>query len=116
MIFKQNSEIDFFANLITFLSIIFGFQMTAFSILFSSKSLSTFATLYNDEYKNRLLQLSTYFKFSFLFELLFIFLVFVAEMLKLTYLLVTPIFAIVSWCSYKILKVLFEFFETPRNQ
>lgn len=115
LLFSQDKKTDYFANLITFLSIVFGFQMTAFSILFSSKSLSTFAKLDDKRYLSRLLRLSAYFKFTFLSELFFVFLIFISKPFELTNILILPIFTIVSWCFYKILKVLFEFFETQRN-
>ncbi len=113
--YKDNANNTFFTELITFLSIMFGFQITAFSILFNSRSLSTLHSLYDEEYDNRLDKLSRYFRFAFYIEFFIISGLFIAKQFNFVSVCVLPILAIVGWCFYKISKVLFEFFNTPRN-
>lgn len=113
--YYNNTNGDLFSELITFISIMFGFQITAFSILFNSKSLATLHALFDKIYNNRLERLTQYFKFTFYIEFLIIVGLFITKQFNLVNLFVLPILSIIGWCFYKISKVLFEFFRTPRN-
>lgn len=109
-------SIDYFSELITFLSIMFGFQMSAFSLLFNSRSLASLYNLKDDVYRNRLMQLSMYFKFTFTIEFFIIVCLFVFEYFGLSKMSIPlSIFCAVGYCFCLIGRVLFEFFETPRN-
>lgn len=114
-IFFYNQNKDFFTELITFLSILFGFQITAFSVLFNSKSLSTLHKLQDETYGNRLEKLSRYFEFTFYIEFIIIVMLFILKRFGMVNLSIFPTLMIVCWCFYKISKILFEFFRTPRN-
>ena len=113
--YYNNTNGDLFSELITFISIMFGFQITAFSILFNSKSLATLHALLDKIYNNRLERLTQYFKFTFYIEFLIIVGLFITKQFNLVNLFVLPTLSIIGWCFYKISKVLFEFFRTPRN-
>jgi len=119
--YKQYSE------LITFLSILIGFQITAISILFNSRILNTLYDNKNKFYGTELHKLKSYFKYSINFELTSIiimlllpsfisFHIFNKEFFLSKSILVLPTISGSVYCFLKISNELFRIFVLPRNE
>ena len=116
-----------YPELITFLSILIGFQITSLSILFNSKILKA---LYDNKiklYRTELHRLKEYFKYSVYFGVISIFLIlilkdcysitlFKKELCLFKSILVFPIINGSIYCFYKIANELFRIFVLPRNE
>jgi hypothetical protein len=122
---------DQYADLITFLSTLIGFQITSIAILFNSKILKTLFDTKNNVYITELNQLGAYFKYSIYSELLSVILMLVLpkelqinfsiQTVIIKFLihknwLVFPIIISSIYCFLKISKVLFNLFILPRNE
>lgn len=119
--YKQYSEI------ITFLSILIGFQITAISILFNSRILNTLYDNKNKVYGTELHKLKVYFKYSINFELTAIVLMLLLpnfinfciinkEIYLSKSLLVLPTITGSVYCFLKTSNELFRIFILPRNE
>lgn len=119
--YKQYSE------LITFLSILIGFQITAISILFNSRILNTLYDNKNKIYGTELHKLKAYFKYSINFELTAIVLMLLLpnfinfciinkEIYLSKSLLVLPTITGSVYCFLKTSNELFRIFILPRNE
>lgn len=116
-----------FSELITFLSILIGFQITALSILFNSRILRVLYNNKNDVYRTELHRLKSYFSYSIYFEIISIVVLLILResynisinefklSLYKSY-LVIPIIAGSTYCFLKISNDLFRIFILPRNE
>ena len=117
-------DFELVGELITFLSILYGFQLTSLSILFNSNFLNKFYDLKDKTYKNKLIRLKIYFEFNMNFILLSIFLllvlphrnIFLFDFEKnIKFVFVLPILSLSLLGTFKISKTLFGLFVVPRN-
>lgn len=116
-----------FSELITFLSILIGFQITALSILFNSRILKVLYDNKNDVYRTELHRLKSYFSYSIYFEIISIVLLLILQdsyhisfnewklSVYKSY-LVVPIIAGSVYCFLKISNDFFRIFVLPRNE
>jgi hypothetical protein len=115
------------SDVITFLSIIIGFQATSLSIIFNSKILNQLFISPDSLYRTQLHRLSSYYKFSIIFESLCVVgLLISGQSLIITKFgltlhieknwLIPSILFGTLYCMYKIGNDLFKIFELPRNE
>ena len=117
-----------YSDIITFLSIIIGFEITSLSILFNSPLKKKLFDNKLPRYKTELHRLAYYYKQSFVFGIISIMFIFLfPENLKLDICIkymsiilgkqsaIYPILAGVVYCFYKICKDLFRIFTFPTN-
>ena len=116
-----------FSELITFLSILIGFQITALSILFNSRILKVLYDKKNKVYRTELHRLKSYFSYSIYFEIISIVALLI---LRDSYLfslnewtlcvyksyLVLPIITGSVYCFLKISNDFFRIFVLLRNE
>lgn len=116
-----------FSELITFLSILIGFQITALSILFNSRILKVLYDSKNNIYRTELHRLKSYFSYSIYFEIISIV---VLLILRDSYIvsfnewqlnfyksyLVIPIITGSVYSFLKISNDFFRIFVLPRNE
>ncbi len=123
-LFIFNSSFNHYSDLITFLSIMVGFKISALAILFNSTLKVTLYDRMNKTYRTELHRLKDFFKHSLYFEIIsvmviffmpdktifvnFIFNVFIGK-----YLIVSPILLGTTYCFYKICNDLFRIFTYP---
>ena len=116
-----------FSELITFLSILIGFQITSLSILFNSRILKILYINKNKYYKNELYRLKSYFSYSIHFEIISIvsllilkdkyeFTIWNLGMVFYKSYLVLPIISGSVYCFLKISNYFFKIFILPRNE
>lgn len=114
------------SDVITFLSIIIGFQVTSLSILFNSKILNRLFEAPDALYRTELHRLSSYYKFSIGFESLCTVALLLMHKITITLFNYSVIFnknnVLPSvlfgtlYCMFKVAKDLFAIFELPRNE
>lgn len=118
---------NYYSELITFLSILIGFQITALSILFNSRILKVLYDKKDKTYKTELHRLKVYFAYSIYFEITSIILLLVLqneyEFTIINYdicfyksFLVLPIIFGSVYCFLKISNDFFRIFVLPRNE
>jgi|SRR5690554_6701464 len=116
-----------FSELITFLSILIGFQITALSILFNSRILKVLYDNKNKVYRTELHRLKSYFSYSIYFEIISIVALLILrdsyhfslnEWTLSVYksYLVLPIITGSVYCFLKISNDFFRIFVLPRNE
>lgn len=116
-----------FSELITFLSILIGFHITALSILFNSRILKVLYDKKNKLYRTELHRLKSYFSYSIYFEIISIVVLlilhdsyyFSIKELELRFYksyVVLPIVIGSVYCFLKISNNLFMIFVLPRNE
>lgn len=116
-----------FSELITFLSILIGFQITALSILFNSRILKILYDNKNKVYRTELHRLKSYFSYSIYFEVTSIVVLLIFQdsysysfknwdlSLYKSY-FVLPIITGSIYCFLKISNDFFRIFVLPRNE
>lgn len=116
-----------FSELITFLSILIGFQITALSILFNSRILKVLYDNKNKVYRTELHRLKSYFSYSIYFEVISIVVLLILQDsyhfsikdLEIEFYksyLVIPIISGSVYCFLKISNDFFRIFVLPRNE
>lgn len=116
-----------FSDLITFLSILIGFQITAISILFNSRIVNVLYDNKNKSYKTELHRLKSYFKYAINYELIsvvllltfpkeFSFSIFDYQLIFYKSYFVLPIILCSIFCFLKISNEFFRIFILPRNE
>jgi hypothetical protein len=116
-----------FSELITFLSILIGFQITALSILFNSRILKILYDNKNKVYRTELNRLKSYFSYSIYFEIVSIVVLLIMQDNYLFSIkewefgiyksyLVLPIITGSVYCFLKISNDFFRIFVLPRNE
>lgn len=124
--FDENYALD--SDLITFLSIIIGFEITSLSILFNSPLKKTLSDRRNKTYKTELHRLSDFYKFSLKVNVIGIFLIFIVPQSGVSicicnnavnigkHILVMPILMCSIYCFGRLNCELFKIFVYPTNE
>lgn len=122
-----HSNFDEYGNVITFLSIMIGFKITSFSILFNSVLKKTLYDRKIKKYGTELHRLKDYYKHALFFETISVLLFFIIPdnittiiikgntLILGRYLLVLPVLIGVFYCFYKILNDMLHIFVYPTN-
>jgi hypothetical protein len=121
-----DSSFEGYSDLITFLSIMVGFKITSFSILFNSPLKKTLYDRKIQKYGTELHRLKDFYKHSLFFEVISILLLFLMpDDLQINlyfktiilgrHLLVLPILVGVFYCFYKVYYDLLKIFAHPTN-
>ena len=122
-----NVDYDNYSDLITFLSIMIGFKITSLSILFNSPLKKTLYDRKIRHYMTELHRLRDYYKFSLIFEVLSIFIIFIIPdnfiLIQLKnstisagrYILVLPVLVGTIFCFLKVANDLLKIFIHPTN-
>lgn len=116
-----------FSELITFLSILIGFQITALSILFNSRILTVLYDNKNNIYRTELHRLKSYFSYSIYFEIISIVALLILydsyhfsinewELSVYKSYFVLPVITGSVYCFLKISNDFFRIFVLPRNE
>lgn len=116
-----------FSDLITFLSILIGFQITAISILFNSRIVNVLYDNKNKSYITELHRLKAYFKYAINYELISVVLlltfpkefplsIFNHQIMFYKSYFVLPIILGSIFCFLKISNEFFRIFILPRNE
>jgi amino acid permease len=116
-----------YSDIITFLSIMIGFQITSLSILFNSPLKKHLYDIKSSRYKTELHRLKDYYRHALYFEVIAIVIIFVmplcipvdlpfAQFFIKKYITVLPIILGTVYCFYKICKDLFRIFTFPTNE
>lgn len=101
LIYNFTPTTNIYSNLITFISILTGFQITSFATLFSSSMVKGLYKIKDDEnpYITLKHRLKNYYKFAFNLALLSIVIIFILEIFKPNH-ITTPLMIInLSWIS-----------------
>jgi len=120
-------EFKEYATLISFLSIVFGFLITALSILYNSRLLNVLYDVKSKVYRTELRRLKAYFSFSLNFLILTIIVLLIIgnkiniEIMNYSFVfykswLVLPILVNTFYCFSKISNLLFKYFVIKRNE
>ena len=126
-VFVFNESFNSYSDIITFLSIMIGFEITSLSILYNSPLRNTLYYRKISYYKTELHRLKDFYKHALFFEVLSIlFLFIVPEKIFYVqimgnnicigrYILVLPILLGTIYCFYKIVNDLLKIFVHPTN-
>lgn len=118
---------DDYGDIITFLSIMIGFKITSFSILFNSVLKKTLYDRKINKYGTELHRLKDFYKHALLFEAISVLVLFIIpdklylvsvksySLLIGRYLFILPILLGVFYCFYKILFEMLKIFTYPTN-
>lgn len=125
--FIFDTSFDAYSDIITFLSIMIGFQITSLSILFNSPLKKDLYDKKIEKYETELHRLKDFYKHAMVFEVISILIIFIMTQnaLKIPFknyslemeghLLVLPILMGASYCFIKILFDLLRIFVYPTN-
>lgn len=118
------SNFEAYSDLITFLSITIGFEITSLSIIFGSSLKKKLYDNYNKDYGTELHRLRSYYRFSIYFEIFSILLVFIipdfeykicSKLAISKSIIVLPILSSSFYCLIKTCNDLFRIFVFPTN-
>jgi len=126
-IFIFDKSFSLYSEIITFLSIMIGFQITSLSILFNSPLKRSLFDKKEPKYRTELHRLTAYYQHSLFFEVVSILLIFIIPQNIILpkvfgvfiigkYIIVSPILFGTLFCFYKICKDLFRIFTFPTNE
>lgn len=115
---------DSFSDLITFLSIIIGFEISSLAIIFNSPLKKALFDRKNKTYETELHRLKDYYQFSIIVSIVSICLLFCVPELHISIktfvltksILVAPILCGAIYCFYKLSLELFHIFVYPTNE
>lgn len=125
--FIFDTSFDAYSDIITFLSIMIGFQITSLSILFNSPLKKDLYDKKIEKYETELHRLKDFYKHAMVFEVISILIIFIMTQNALnipfknfsleleSHLLVCPILMGASYCFLKILFDLLRIFVHPTN-
>lgn len=117
-------QFDAYSDIITFLSIMLGFEITSLSVLFNSPLKNTLFDRKIDKYKTELHRLRDYYRFAIWLQIFYILLIFLIpddfcfEFYKFCvakHLIVMPILLGTVYCFYKLFCDLLKIFVHPTN-
>ena len=125
-VFVFDKSFNSYSDIITFLSIMIGFKITALSILYNSPLKKTLYDRKIKYYKTELHRLKDFFKQALFFEVASVMLLFVipeqTSIVFLTYkilirkhMIIFPILIGTIFCFYKVCNELFKIFVYPTN-
>lgn len=114
------------SDLIVFLSITIGYQITSMSVLYNSKILKNMYDTRDKDYRNKLIKIAVYYKYSIYFGILFIaMLIFISDNFQMTpfnkYIInksciMPSIFFSIAYLLIKSSSMFFKIFILPRNE
>ncbi|MCQ2224202.1 MAG: hypothetical protein MJZ14_00570 [Paludibacteraceae bacterium] len=118
-----DSDFNMYSDLITFLSILIGFEIASLSILFNSPLKKTLYDRTIKRYTTELHRLRDFYRFALVVELVDICIIFIIPSFSYTIhniqlgknVIILPVLASSIYCFYKICEDLFQIFVYPTN-
>ncbi len=121
----EHQSFEGYSDIVTFLSIVIGFEITSLSILFNSPLKKTLFDRNNNLYTTELHRLKRFYSFSIYVSLGYILLIillpeFTISICDILYIrksiIVTPILCTSAYCFVRLCQELFDIFVYPTNE